>query len=397
VKNVSELDDRYEALRRIEDWDQSRLQQATSLIVGVGALGNEVAKNLALIGMGRIILVDFDTVTLSNLSRSVLFRLPHLGKSKVEAAAETLREINSDVQVITIDADIRYAVGLGVFRRTDIIFGCVDNVAARYYINRNCWQVSKPWIDGGISETIGLVKVFQPTEEACYECTMTNKDRSALSPRRKSCSQSHELTDRPSLPTSPLVSAIAAASMVHQGIKLLNDERLGGQAWQFNLAAGEMLHMQYSRDPNCFTHSQETIKPVIEISASATNLTLNEVFNLANTRIGLARLEFGRMMISRFVCPHCAHQEVVWLHRDQVSEQQLTCPVCNKVREPEYIQSIGLDDAWTENLLPNPLTEPLAALGVPPLDILIFRREQQTCFLELTGDADHLLNWSRHI
>src|ERR1700678_4309127 len=83
--------DRFARQRVIEGWDQDRLAAATAVVVGVGALGNEVAKNLALAGLGRLILCDFDRVDETNLSRGVLFRSTDVGRMKVDVVAETLR------------------------------------------------------------------------------------------------------------------------------------------------------------------------------------------------------------------------------------------------------------------------------------------------------------------
>src|SRR5689334_15768239 len=95
-------DDRYSRLRLIAWWDQSKLGKSTMLVVGAGALGNEVVKNLALLGIGRIFLVDFDTIEPSNLARSVLFRSADKGRSKAEVAAERARELNPDVNIIPL-------------------------------------------------------------------------------------------------------------------------------------------------------------------------------------------------------------------------------------------------------------------------------------------------------
>src|SRR5205823_2137802 len=103
--------DRYSRLRLIGWWDQERLRAARILVVGAGALGNEVLKNLALVGVGRIWVVDFDTVEQSNLTRSILFREADHGRGKALAAAEALRKINPDVQVTPICGNVMTDVG----------------------------------------------------------------------------------------------------------------------------------------------------------------------------------------------------------------------------------------------------------------------------------------------
>src|SRR6516165_5841408 len=86
-------EDRFARFRLISWWDQQRLASARVLVIGAGALGNEILKNLALLGVGRVFLADLDRVANSNLSRSVLFREADCGRPKVEVAAERAHEI----------------------------------------------------------------------------------------------------------------------------------------------------------------------------------------------------------------------------------------------------------------------------------------------------------------
>ena len=112
---VIDDDDRYSRLRLIAWWDQDKLANAKILVVGAGALGNEVLKNLALLGVGNVYVVDFDKIEESNLTRSVLFRSRDCGRSKAEAAAEALRDMNPDTRVVPMLANIITDVGLECF------------------------------------------------------------------------------------------------------------------------------------------------------------------------------------------------------------------------------------------------------------------------------------------
>src|SRR5689334_23641539 len=91
--------DRYGRFRLISWWRQEKLAAAKILVVGAGALGNEVLKNLALLGAGHLFVIDFDTIEATNLTRSVLFRAGDAGKSKAERAAAAVRALNPDVRV----------------------------------------------------------------------------------------------------------------------------------------------------------------------------------------------------------------------------------------------------------------------------------------------------------
>ena len=213
---------------------------ASVLVVGAGALGNEVMKNLALLGLGTIYLIDLDNIELSNLSRSVLFRETDGGRSKAVVAALRSRELNPDLTVIPIHGDVMADVGLGLFADVDLVFGCLDNREARLWVNRQCWKTSTPWIDAGIQEIQGVVKVFVPPDSACYECAMTERDYQLLN-RRYSCpllSRDELLSGK--VPTAPTIASMMAALQVQESLKLLHGmEVAAGSAHVYNGVANQ--------------------------------------------------------------------------------------------------------------------------------------------------------------
>ena len=169
-------DDRYSRLRLIPWWDQQLLRQAKVMVVGAGALGNEIVKNLALLGIGHLLICDMDRIENSNLSRSVLFRQSDEGAYKAEVIARAAREINPDVNARPFVGNIVHDLGLGAFRAFDVIIAGLDNREARLHINQSCWKVNRPWIDGAIEIVSGVARVFVPPDGPCYECTMNARD-----------------------------------------------------------------------------------------------------------------------------------------------------------------------------------------------------------------------------
>ena len=169
-------EDRFSRFRLITWWDQERLRNARILVVGAGALGNELLKNLALLGVGNIIVVDMDDIELSNLSRSVLFTPEDIGRPKAEVAAEATRRIFGECNILPLKANIVYEVGLGLFGWADVILGGLDNREARWAINMAAWKMGRPWIDGAIEGINGVARVFPPGEPPCYECTLGETD-----------------------------------------------------------------------------------------------------------------------------------------------------------------------------------------------------------------------------
>jgi adenylyltransferase/sulfurtransferase len=177
-------EDRFDRFRLIGWWDQQRLRAARVVVIGAGALGNEIIKNLALLGVGQLFIADRDRIERSNLSRSVLFRDADCGRSKAEVAAERARELYPEMRVQAFDGNVVYDLGLGVFRWADVIIGGLDNREARVAINQAAAKLGKPWIDGAIERLDGVARVFDAATGPCYECTMSDVDWKMLAARR---------------------------------------------------------------------------------------------------------------------------------------------------------------------------------------------------------------------
>lgn len=206
-------------------WKQHKVSAARVMVVGCGALGNEVAKNLALFGVGHLWLVDFDKVEYSNLTRSVLFTLEDAGEAchKAYAAARALRRLNPNVEVMPLVADIGTEVGLGLIRRMDAVVGCLDNRKARYLLNRLCMRAGVPWVDGGIKGMEGVAKVFIPGKN-CYACTMEPGAWKELK-RNMSCRELiKQDVEAQRVPTTPVVASVIGAVQAQETMKLLHEE-----------------------------------------------------------------------------------------------------------------------------------------------------------------------------
>ncbi len=197
------------------------------MVVGCGALGNEALKNLALLGVGHLTLVDFDRVEADNLCKSVLFTAEDAAarRFKVDAAADTLLRLNPDVQVERHYTDAVYDLGLGVFARQDVVIGCVDSRWARYGINRNCMRTGVPWVDGGIGQLEGTARVFRPGEN-CYACNLGTEGLKELRLRLPCPGIVRRNLAAGKAATSVLSASIIAAVQVQEALKLLCPEAL---------------------------------------------------------------------------------------------------------------------------------------------------------------------------
>lgn len=222
---------------------RARVKAARVLVVGCGALGNEVLKNLVLFGVEQLVLVDFDQVEPGNLTRSLLFT-PEDAENhtpKVEAAARSLRRMNPALQLQLICGDITQDVGLGLLRQMDVAIGCVDNRWARFYLNRLCMRAGIPWVDGGIHGLEGTVRVFQPGQN-CYACNLGPAGQQELA-RRFSCAhviRRNETAGRAA--TTPVVAALIAAVQVQEAMKLIHREEV--EAGRLTSLCGRMFYYE---------------------------------------------------------------------------------------------------------------------------------------------------------
>ncbi|KAJ3655010.1 hypothetical protein Zmor_014157 [Zophobas morio] len=158
------------------------IRNFTVAIVGIGGVGSVTAEMLTRCGIGRLILFDYDKVELANMNR--LFFQPHQsGLSKVEAAAETLRNINPDVDILTYNYNITSVEYFDDFSRilthnslnngpVDLVLSCVDNFEARFTINAVCNEFNLTWFESGVSENAvsGHIQFIVPGETACFAC-----------------------------------------------------------------------------------------------------------------------------------------------------------------------------------------------------------------------------------
>jgi len=263
----------YSRFELIPWWEQDVLSKAKILVVGCGALGNEIVKNLSMLGAGNILIVDMDCVEKSNLTRSVLFRSEDEGKPKAETGAKRAMEINENINARFFNGSI-FEIGLGVFKEADVVICGLDNREARLYVNQACRKTGKYWIDGAIEVLSGVARVFAP-EGPCYECTMSEMDYRLIN-KRKSCMMlGYDDIVEGKIPTTPTISSIIAGIQVQEAVKYLhiknNPEResltlLEGKGFIFNGATNESYIIGYTERDFCPSHYDFDVIIVSEIN-----------------------------------------------------------------------------------------------------------------------------------
>ena len=161
--------DIYDRQKRIHDFDQSALSQGNVLIIGAGALGNECTKNLCQAGIGRMTLVDFDNIEVSNLNRCVWYTHDDIGSPKAIVLKDKLSSQFTDISINAItqrfeDMDEQLLID------ADVVVSCVDSMDTRLTINSYCMDFSIPLVDGGTEAFSGRVQTVIPGTTPCLEC-----------------------------------------------------------------------------------------------------------------------------------------------------------------------------------------------------------------------------------
>ena len=374
-------DDRYARLRQMEWWDGRAVAAARALVAGAGALGNEVVKNLLLLGWGTILVVDFDSVELSNLSRAVLLRKEDVGRPKAEALADRARTLNPDCRVIDIRGSLELMVSAGMAARMDVVFGCLDNVGARLTLSRYAGMADRLLIDGGLTTWEGTVGLFLPSQGACYACTLTEADLREEGLRRSCPAYAARARAAEGVPTTPTVASITAALMVQEGLKWIHGRKapphlpLGGQI-RVDTAYDRFWKVGLPRNPQCLAH------PVPALLAEGCPLRADDSWAtiLAYWRERVKRsdvvLDLPATVLESWECPACRAREergVVWRSQDPVA-----CGACGGAAVRLLRNQITGVEGW--------LQRSPAAMGLPPWPWISARTsDEREWVFELAG------------
>jgi molybdopterin/thiamine biosynthesis adenylyltransferase len=377
-------DDRFARFRLIGWWDQARLAGARVLVIGAGALGNEIVKDLALLGVGRVLVADRDHVENSNLSRSVLFRERDRGRPKAEVAAERAVEIYPGMRVRPFTGNVVHDLGQGVYRWADVILGGLDNREARVAINQAAARAGKIWIDGAIERLDGVARVFDPATGPCYECTMGENDWKMLEARRSCALLSRGEMELGKVPTTPTTASIVAGVQVQEAVKFLHGlDVIAGQGFVFDGTHHQSYLVRYTRKEDCPAH--EADEHVEALAGGAADTRVGDLLERVRSDLGpQAVIETGRDLLGSLRCEQCAQEEPVFASLGKVTEAQGRCPRCGRPRTPSMFHTI-------DGRRPDLLDMTLAAIGIPPWDVLGGRAGWGRRFYELDGDRASVL------
>ena len=377
-------EDRYSRLRLIPWWDQQKIANCRLLVVGAGALGNEILKNAALLGFRKVIVVDLDQIEESNLSRTILYREEHIGRGKAEVAAQAYRGLLRDAQVEPLQLNIVNNCGLGLFEWSDLVLAGLDNREARLWINRAAWKMNRPWIDGAIEGINGVVRVFLPGTAPCYECTLGEVDW-ALLEKRMSCNLLRlEPAAEGKIPTTPTISSIIAGVQVQEAVKLIHGlPTLASKGYVFEGMNHSSYVVEYTENAECMSHY--TVPQIVHLAEGSHALTLEQLRQRAQADLEARDvvIEFSRDVVQKFACPHCGEEEEVFAAMGSLSFEQAHCPRDKQLRTVHAVHSYsGSEDFGSRRL---------DSLGLPLLDLFVARHGEREVGYIPYGDAPKVL------
>lgn len=196
---------------------QKEIRNSTIFIAGAGALGNEVVKNLAMLGIRRLIIVDNDVVELSNTNRMIFFDKEDVGKSKAKVLAKKINKKFPFVEVWAADKTLE-DVPVGYYLKSNLIISCLDNLLTRMHLTIISRKYSIPIVDGGISGYQARVQTYLPPNDPCFICPFSIENYGQFIGLRNACDGPIEEVKIPSFPTT---ISLTSSLQSQEAMKLL--------------------------------------------------------------------------------------------------------------------------------------------------------------------------------
>jgi len=368
----------YCSYRQIEQWDEARVRSLRAAVVGTGSLGSELIEQLAAMGVGTIVAVDYDELQPHNILRTSLVSPKGVGRIKVAAVADGARaRFGDSVRIIPLNGWVETTVGVGLAARLDMAFLCADNRAARLYGCRTFREAGKPHISGAIDGFMGLVDgVFDPPKTACYECTLNERERQLLLPVQSSCSAQPE--EGVSVPTTPIAASITAGFMVMAVLQHIsgNEAALGRRVF-VNPELRTVDVATYSPRSGCGCRSRQARPGPLSLQSGRESTRPLDLIRDARPALGDARVILDYSLVTADTCASCGANRTLEAPRHQAVHGR--CRQCGARTTPLSWTSI-IDEnhpfaELTFGQLGLPLLQPVAVQG---RDIRVY---------ELAGDA----------
>ena len=373
------------------------------LVIGVGAGGNEVLKNLLLMGFGNFTLLDFDTVEDSNLSRTTLFRKEDIGKSKSIVAAERLQEmaLHPNPNIVGLHGNFMTDFGKELFIEHDIVISCVDTQKCRAYINDWCVRTKTPFFEMGFEKYTVNITFFAPVG------TMTQRDGTVIEKlptsdgyfptfngefpvclreeigygvfdeKRNSCSGFKvKDTNLAKIPTIQVSAAMAGTLIATELVKFLcGIDSIRNKMLLYSGLSYETTIVSYNRSPKCNIHKEHMDIETFEVyeGESMKDVLIRMESSIENcSRVFLTLPD---AFIKSGKCKGCGKEIEYNSRASELYDEERWCDDCRK--KPHYASLTDYENDFVKipkeislKLDENYLNYSFQEVGVPRNDIL---------------------------
>ncbi len=228
---------RQEILTIFEPGDYKKIRNSTVAVIGVGGTGSLAAELFVRAGIKKLVIVDRDYVSISNLHRQILFDDDDIGEPKVQVARAKLQRMNPDVDIEALETTLDASNAEEIVKVADLVYDGTDNFTTRLILNDACVKFGKPWIYTSAIETYGEVKAVIPGVTSCLSCYMAMPDR-----RQPACSD---------VGVFPSVPSMVSSFGFTRAIRILLGREENGNLYFFDPWNGDAQSLSIKRNINC--------------------------------------------------------------------------------------------------------------------------------------------------
>lgn len=304
--------DRYARHRAIEGFSQEDLQASRVAVIGAGAIGNEVVKNLCLLGVGHIDLYDFDTVELHNLTRSVLLREEDIGRSKARSVARRASSLDPAVVISPVDGDLWQTLRFDALKQYRCVVGALDNFEARLRLNQLCWIAGVDWINAAIDSRYVSVEAFPfataraaggNESPACYECGLPASVYQRIAERYSCGGLQRAAAAQRIMPTTAITASFAGAQAVNRALRMAGS----AQRWLLDTHSGLANQSALLRAPGC--PCCDALPPAARITRPVAGEGAAEAVDAAARRQDVDTVRLSDSLIWTCECANCGRTD----------------------------------------------------------------------------------------
>ena len=328
--------DRYRRHEQIDWFSQDAVRSSRIVVVGAGAIGNEVVKNLALLGVGAVDVYDFDQVEEHNLTRSVFLRESDIGESKATAVVRRASEVDPGVRLRAIEGDFWEHLSVSQLAEYDCAIGAVDNFEARIRLNQMCLLAGTNFVNAAIDSRHAAIESFPHGDAwggACYECHLPESAYGRMAERYSCGGLRRRARASQQVPTTAVTASIAGALAASTALRLgaTGDGRPASRRVLIDTIAGGSTVTVLDRNADCAACQGMLDQPVVVRTRN--RWALAPEMSEAGHALGQV-LRLSDPLLTGYDCAQCGALPEAARYLDRraadFDDSIATCPRCAK-------------------------------------------------------------------